>query len=44
MKTQDYDQQMASDIIASFGARPEMLVQLLGAFVELLVSKDPEIQ
>jgi formate dehydrogenase subunit gamma len=34
MKTQPYDKQVASDIIADFGARPEMLVQVLVAFVE----------
>ena len=34
MTTQDYDKQTASEIIASFGARPEMLVQVLGAFVQ----------
>ena len=34
MKTQPYDKQVASDIIAYFGARPEMLVQVLVAFVE----------
>ncbi len=34
MKTQPYDKQVASDIVADFGARPEMLVQVLVAFVE----------
>ena len=34
MKIQPYDKQVASDIIADFGARPEMLVQVLVAFVE----------
>ena len=34
MKTQPYDKQVASDIVADFGARPEMLVQILVAFVE----------
>lgn len=34
MKTEDYDKQIASSIIASFDARPELLVQILVAFVE----------
>jgi len=34
MKTQAYDKQVASDIIADFGARPEMLVQVLVELVE----------
>jgi len=34
MSTQDYDKQIASDIVAGFGARPEMLVQILQAFVQ----------
>ena len=34
MKTQDYDKQIASSIIASFDARPELLVQILHAFLE----------
>ena len=29
-----YDKTIASEIIASFGARPEMLVQILHAFIE----------
>lgn len=31
---EDYDQQKAGEIIASFDARPEMLVQILHAFIE----------
>lgn len=34
MTTEAYDKQIASKIIASFDARPEMLVQVLNAFVE----------
>lgn len=34
MSTQDYDKQITSDIVAGFGARPEMLVQILQAFVQ----------
>ena len=34
MKTQEYDKQVASDIIAGFEARPELLVQVLVAFIE----------
>lgn len=34
MKTQDYDKQIASSIVASFDARPELLVQILHAFME----------
>jgi formate dehydrogenase subunit gamma len=34
MTTQAYDKQVASDIVANFDARPEMLVQILVAFVE----------
>ena len=34
MTTQAYDRQVASDIVASFDARAEMLVQILVAFVE----------
>ena len=34
MKTQDYDNQIASSIVASFDARPEMLLQILHAFME----------
>jgi formate dehydrogenase subunit gamma len=34
MTHEDYDKQVASDIVASFSARPEMLVQVLVAFVE----------
>jgi len=34
MKTQEYDQQIASSIIASFDARPELLMQILNAFME----------
>lgn len=34
MKTEDYDKQIASSIIASFDARPELLVQILHAFME----------
>ncbi len=34
MATEDYDKPIASAIIASFEARPEMLVQILNAFIE----------
>ena len=34
MKTQDYDKQIASSIVASCDARPELLVQILHAFME----------
>ena len=34
MKTQDYDKQIASSIVAGFDARPELLVQILHAFME----------
>ena len=34
MKTETFDKQAASDIIASFDARPEMLVQILHGFLE----------
>lgn len=34
MKTQEYDKQIASSIVASFDARPELLVQILHAFME----------
>ena len=34
MKTQEYDSQIASSIIASYDARPELLVQILHAFME----------
>ena len=34
MSTQDYDKQVASDIVANFDARPEMLLQILHAFLE----------
>jgi formate dehydrogenase subunit gamma len=34
MMREDYDQQKAGEIIASFDARPEMLVQILHAFIE----------
>ncbi len=34
MTTEAYDKQIASEIIANFDARPEMLVQVLNAFVE----------
>ena len=34
MATEDYDKQVASSIIATFEARPEMLVQILNAFIE----------
>ena len=34
MATEAYNEQIASEIIASFDARPEMLVQVLNAFVE----------
>lgn len=34
MTTQAYDKQVASEIVSSIGARPEMLVQVLVAFVE----------
>ena len=34
MTTQPYDKKVASDIIASFDARPEMLVQILHGFLE----------
>jgi len=34
MKTQEYDKQIASSIVASFDARPEMLVQILRAFLD----------
>ena len=34
MKTQDYDKQIASSIVASFDARPELLLQILHAFME----------
>lgn len=33
MTHEPYDKKAASDIVASFGARPEMLVQILHAFV-----------
>ena len=34
MKTQEFDKQVASSIVASYGARPELLVQILHAFLE----------
>ena len=34
MKTQAYDNQIASSIVASFNARPELLVQILHAFMD----------
>jgi len=34
MTVQDYDKQVATEIIASVGSRPEMLVQILVAFIE----------
>ena len=34
MKTQAYDKQTASSIVASFDARPELLIQILHAFME----------
>lgn len=34
MTEQHYDRQAASEIIASFGGRPELLVQMLHGFVE----------
>jgi formate dehydrogenase subunit gamma len=34
MPDKTYDQQVASEIVESFGARPEMLVQILHVFVE----------
>ena len=34
MATEAYSEQIASEIIASFDARPEMLVQILNAFLE----------
>ena len=34
MTTKPFDKQTASDIIASFDARPEMLVQILHGFIE----------
>ena len=34
MSFEPYDKQAASDIVASFDARPEMLVQILHAFLE----------
>jgi formate dehydrogenase subunit gamma len=34
MTADAYDSQVASEIVASFGTRPEMLVQILLAFVE----------
>jgi formate dehydrogenase subunit gamma len=34
MTTESYDKQAASEIIASFDARPEMLVQVLHRFIE----------
>ena len=34
MKTQAYDKQTASSIVASFDARPELLLQILHAFME----------
>lgn len=34
MTTSDFDSKLASDIVARFDARPEMLVQLLHAFME----------
>ena len=34
MTTEGYDKQVASSIISSFDARPEMLVQVLNAFIE----------
>ena len=34
MKTQEYDKQIAGSIIASFDARPELLMQILQAFLE----------
>ena len=42
MATEAYSEQIASEIIASFDARPEMLVQVLNAFVERFgwVTKD----
>jgi formate dehydrogenase subunit gamma len=34
LKTVSYDKEIASQVIAGFGARPEMLVQILLAFME----------
>ena len=34
MKTQNYDKQTASSIIAGYDARPELLMQILHAFME----------
>jgi formate dehydrogenase subunit gamma len=34
MTQQDFDRQVASEIIASFDARPELLVQILHGFIE----------
>jgi len=34
MTTEAYDKQAATELIAGFGARPEMLVQILVSFVE----------
>ena len=34
MTHEPYDNKIASDIVTSFDARPEMLVQILHAFVE----------
>ena len=34
MTQQDYDKQAASEIIASFDARPELLVQILHGFID----------
>jgi formate dehydrogenase subunit gamma len=34
MKTTDFDSKAAADIIEGFGAKPEMLVQILNAFMQ----------
>ncbi len=34
MTQQDYDRQAATEIIAGFGARPELLVQILHGFID----------
>lgn len=46
MTSQPYDRQVASEIIASFGARPELLVQILHGFMNRFgwIGKDAMLQ
>ena len=39
MKTQEYDTQIASSIVASFDARPELLIQIRKKRVKAKVKK-----